>query len=59
MNPEVVQDQDQDAIGFGAVGCLTYSPTGQVVVNINVKEAMVKLGASNFQNADAHLPKAE
>ena len=48
MIPEVVQDQDQDAIGFGAVGRQKFSPTGQVVVNRNVKGAMVKLGASNF-----------
>ena len=33
--------------------------TCQVVVNGNVKEAMVTLGARNFQNADAQLPKAE
>ena len=59
MNSEVVQDQDQDTIGLVAVGRLKFLPTGQMVANRNVKEAMVKIDASNFQNADAHLPKAE
>ena len=30
-----------------------------MVVKRNVKEAMVKLGVSNFQNADAQLPEAK
>ena len=58
MNPEVVQDQHQDAIGFGVVGRLKFSQIGQMVVNRNVWEAMVKLRASIFQNANAQLPKA-
>ena len=57
MNPVVEQDQDQDVIGFCVVGRLKLSQTGQVVVNRNVKDAMVKLSVCIFQNADAQLPK--
>ena len=39
------------------VGYLSFNPFGRPVIDAGLKENMVKLGASYFQNADAAMPK--